>query len=250
MDHQRKEDHDEEEQGFLSSIASRRDEETISPRPQRQYWRLLLEGIMALTIVALLVRPPSFSCKIGGDRASRTPVPEFPRKMVTFVPQPRYMNEDMFTKDNRTTLLALHNWIELSAAARGYVRIPEREKYSDLGDPYTVALDRHTDGPGYMMTVFHQLHCLSYLVEHLQAGYSGVEITKEVAHHTAHCFDYIRQGIMCNADTTLEGSTEAGPGWGSRHECKDYEAVLDWANKHGAMAWRNELLPAEATLSS
>ncbi|KAM7182899.1 protein of unknown function (DUF3328) domain containing protein [Naviculisporaceae sp. PSN 640] len=250
MDHQRKEGHDEEEQEFLSSAPSRRDDDHVCPPPRRQYWRLVLEGIMAVIIVALLVRPPSFSCKISDERASRTPVPEFPKKMVTFVPQPRYVNEDMFTTDNRTMLAHLHNWIELSAAARGYVQVPDREKYSDLGDPYTVAIDRHTDGPGYMMSVFHQLHCLSYLVEHLQAGYTGVELTKKVAHHTAHCFDYIRQGIICAADTTLEGSTEAGPGFGNPHECKDYDAVLEWANKHGAMAWRNELLPSEATLSS
>lgn len=83
-----------------------------------------------------------------------------PKKMVTFVPQPRYVNEDMFTTDNRTMLAHLHNWIELSAAARGYVQVADREKFSDLGDPYTVAIDRHTDGPGYMMSVFHQLHCL------------------------------------------------------------------------------------------
>ncbi len=79
-------------------------------------------------------------------------------------------------------------------------------------------LDRHNDGPGYMVTVFHQLHCLSYLAEHYQQGYAGVQLSKEVAHHTAHCFNYIRQGIICSADTTLEGKTEAGPGEGSEHE--------------------------------
>jgi len=187
-----------------------------------------------------------------------------PQKKYTFVANDRYLHEDMFW-DNHTTLTTLHNWIELSAAGRGYIQVPDRELY-DLGEPYTVPIDRRTDGPAYMMTVFHQLHCLvgfiltcpchetnnrqSYLAEHLQQGFSGIELTKEVAHHTAHCFDYIRQGIMCNADTSLEGSTEAGPGWGSEHVCKDYDAVLEWANKHGAMAWRNELLPTEATLSS
>lgn len=53
---------------------------------------------------------------------------------------------------------------------------------------------------------------------------------------------------MCSADTSLEGMTDAGPGWGSKHECKDYDAVLKWANDHGAMPWRNELMPGESTL--
>jgi hypothetical protein len=118
----------------------------------------------------------------------------------------------------------------------------------DLPEPYTVPLDRYTDGPGYMMTVFHQLHCLSYLAEHFQRGYAGVNLTEEVGHHASHCFNYIRQGIMCSADTTLEGKTEAGPGEGSEHECVDYEALLEWANENSAMKWREGLLPAESIL--
>lgn len=88
----------------------------------------------------------------------------------------------------------------------------------------------------------------SYLINYFQQGYAGEELTEEIAHHTAHCFDYLRQGIMCSADTSLEGMTSAGPGWGSKHECKDYDAVLKWANDHGAMPWRNELMPGESTL--
>lgn len=53
---------------------------------------------------------------------------------------------------------------------------------------------------------------------------------------------------MCNADTSLEGETEAGPGWGSNHLCKDYDAVLAWANEHNGAMFRNALMPDEATL--
>lgn len=131
--------------------------------------------------------------------------------------------------------------------ARGYISLPDHASY-DLPTPYTVAIDRHTDGPGYMMTVFHQLHCLSYLVEHFQQGYGGVELSEEVAHHSVHCFSYLRQGLMCNADTTLEGKTEQGPGQGSEHECVDYDAVLEWANENSALKWRNGLMPEDSTL--
>lgn len=99
-----------------------------------------------------------------------------------------------------------------------------------------------------MVTVFHQLHCLSYLAEHWQRGYMGVNLTDEVAHHTAHCFNYLRQGIMCSADTTLEGKTAAGPGEGSEHECTDYDALLKWANENSSMKWRQGLLPADSIL--
>ena len=82
----------------------------------------------------------------------------------------------------------------------------------------------------------------SYIIDHFQTGFAGVNLTKEVAHHSAHCFDYLRQSIMCAGDTSLEGETEVGPGWGSDHVCTDYDALLDWANKNGALAWRTNLL--------
>ncbi|CAI4212678.1 unnamed protein product [Parascedosporium putredinis] len=126
--------------------------------------------------------------------------------VYTFTKDATFLDEHMLF--NRTdTFRTLHNWIPLSS---GYVRFDEKDSY-DLPQPYITPIDRYTEGPGYMVTLYHQLHCLSYLVEHLQAGYSGARLTEEVAHHAAHCFDYIRQGIMCAADTTLEGQTEAGP---------------------------------------
>jgi len=198
---------------------------------------------MGLTIVGLLFRPPTALCRRDGPPS---PVPHFPLKTYTFNPDPHFVNEDMF-QSNITTLKTLHEWIPLSAKARGYVRILDREKY-DLPEPYITAISRDEMGPTYMVSVFHQLHCLSYLIEHFQEGYGGVKLEKEIAHHSAHCFDYIRQTIMCNADTNLEGKTETGPGWGSKHVCKDYDEVLKWANQHGGMEWRNELMPGDTTL--
>lgn len=73
-----------------------------------------------------------------------------------------------------------------------------------------------------------------------------MNLTQEVAHHSAHCVDFIRQAIMCAGDISLEGKTEA-PGFGSPHECVDYQAVLDWANEHSGEKWRG-LMPDEAIL--
>jgi hypothetical protein len=81
------------------------------------------------------------------------------------------------------------------------------------------------------------------LAEHYERGYAGVNLSEKVAHHSAHCFNYLRQGIMCSADTTLEGKTGAGPGEGSEHECTDYDALLEWANTHSALKWRDGLVP-------
>lgn len=208
--------------------------------------RLAIEIAMAAVILYLLAAKPY----CGRDTIRRTPVPKLPRKIYTFKDDPKYVNGDMWF-DESTTLKTLHNWIPLSSKARGYIVVKDSENY-DLPKPYKVNVpvpgnDRSGEGPGYMMTVFHQLHCLSYVAKYYQQGYGGVNLTEEVAHHTAHCFNYLRQGIMCSADVTLEGETEEGPGEGSEHECVDYDALLEWANEHSAMPWRGNL-PEEAIL--
>lgn len=152
----------------------------------------------------------------------------------------------MSLHDCSSGLFAQYTKLYPTTEARGYIVVKNPEKY-DLPEPHTVAVNLYEDGPGYMMTVFHQLHCLSYIAEHYQQGYAGMNLTAEVAHHTSHCFNYLRQGIICSADTTLEGKTDAGPGEGSEHECVDYDALLKWANDHGAMQWKGNL-PDESTL--
>ena len=53
--------------------------------------------------------------------------------------------------------------------------------------------------------------------------------------HLAHCFDYLRQAIMCHGDTPLEGLQDCfGPdvggsdGWGVQHVCKRYDDMYAW----------------------
>ena len=51
--------------------------------------------------------------------------------------------------------------------------------------------------------------------------------------HVYHCFDYIRQALMCNADLTVEwprteedGRRVAVDGWGVEHQCKNWVSVV------------------------
>lgn len=52
----------------------------------------------------------------------------------------------------------------------------------------------------------------------------------------AHCFDYLRQGVMCAGDMTLEPVLDLGDvtvqavdGWGVEHRCRSFEAMKGWA---------------------
>lgn len=60
---------------------------------------------------------------------------------------------------------------------------------------------------------------------------------KELSGHVAHCFDYIRQSLMCSGDSTMEAFLEAdgktlrqqgSSGWGVEHKCVDFEALGRW----------------------
>ncbi|KAF2399358.1 hypothetical protein EJ06DRAFT_478226 [Trichodelitschia bisporula] len=56
--------------------------------------------------------------------------------------------------------------------------------------------------------------------------------------HLDHCFDYLRQAVMCSGDTALEKAMVVDGerrrevlGWGVEHECRDYEAIFKFARE-------------------
>ncbi|KAJ0336017.1 hypothetical protein COL154_012701 [Colletotrichum chrysophilum] len=80
------------------------------------------------------------------------------------------------------------------------------------------------------VSMWHQMHCLNHIRAVIVNGDDGSD-------HTWHCFHYLRQGILCAADTTLEagGTSKKLPngdkvatGGGTVHTCRDWRQVHDW----------------------
>ena len=48
--------------------------------------------------------------------------------------------------------------------------------------------------------------------------------------HAEHCFEYLRNQILCMADMTLEGSQSAldATGEGQAHMCRNREEAIAW----------------------
>ncbi|EJD46606.1 hypothetical protein AURDEDRAFT_184309 [Auricularia subglabra TFB-10046 SS5] len=74
----------------------------------------------------------------------------------------------------------------------------------------------------FMLTMFHELHCLRAFNFAFGLGAS--------AHHISHCLNYLRAGILCGADLTLEAGDFAERDFsrdriGSAHTCRDWGAV-------------------------
>lgn len=75
--------------------------------------------------------------------------------------------------------------------------------------------------------MFHQLHC----IEKLRIALDNPDDPIAGPAHLQHCFNYLRQGILCAADLTLEpapvGGGEGGEGVGVTHLCRDWEVVFE-----------------------
>ena len=115
------------------------------------------------------------------------------------------------------------------------------------------------------IAAFHQLHCLvsdhpvanvgeTNKVKHavVIAYYDALESpgianvadiqdkdqptgTRIAVPHIRHCFDYLRQALMCSADTNLETvdhQTHLTNGWGQPKQCRDYEEIFNFAKKY------------------
>jgi hypothetical protein len=99
----------------------------------------------------------------------------------------------------------------------------------------------------------HQLHCLFAIVETYSGLTSNTTLPEDHHWHMIHCFDYMRQAIMCSADMALEGLETTFPdhnggsdGWDSKHSelkfnirreekllslstvCRDYSQVINY----------------------
>lgn len=95
------------------------------------------------------------------------------------------------------------------------------------------------EGELYDVSLFHQLHCLMriretlfiarFAMNHTNAEKIDETLIEPTMMHVHHCFDYIRQALMCAGDLTLEwprtekdGTRIAVDGWGVSHQCKSW----------------------------
>ncbi|KAK9424046.1 putative Oxidase ustYa [Seiridium unicorne] len=139
-----------------------------------------------------------------------------------------YTDPEMFL-DPQLRDEMMKDWLDrlLPTPSRGFVVIENPERFN-LPPPRIFPEDGK---PKYQIAVFHQLHCLSHLLRAFSAARLGEEFPYD-KHHLAHCFDYLRQNILCAADPSLEGNKTATPG--AHHVCNNFGALKAWAIEHAA----------------
>ncbi|KAG2032725.1 hypothetical protein BDR03DRAFT_873419 [Suillus americanus] len=117
-------------------------------------------------------------------------------------------------------------------------------------------------GGGFMasMEAPQQLHCLNLLRKASWPEYYGhadISFQDEpevVRMHLDHCIEIIRQNTMCNADVMMitwdwvQGHKIPFPNFNTRHQCRNYEKILDWAVKHAVHVDKFEVTRFEDTV--
>ncbi|KAI0886927.1 uncharacterized protein GGS22DRAFT_158984 [Annulohypoxylon maeteangense] len=222
------EDNLNSENGFLENPSQDR-------RARKRFiLSLTINGALGVILVLLLLLGPPKG--LAKKRLLPTPVPDFPNEVRTFKLDPLYLS--LPSKESNEA------WESLPGPnGMGFIRL---EPDNGFDFPDTKA----------GLSVFHQLHCLGALrgfmwdlvygrvdTERMLRGWPENATTPtyhQAIHgmwHYAHCFDYLRQGIQCSGDTSLEFVSEntglaVVDGLDYPHECKNWDALWGYAREY------------------
>ncbi|KAI1327351.1 hypothetical protein F5Y16DRAFT_372266 [Xylariaceae sp. FL0255] len=162
------------------------------------------------------------------------------------------------------------SWTSLIPRGGGFIVVEEGwQKYQNDLPPRIQLPDQDV----FAVSVFHQIHCLQVIFsefnalldtsdtsnhgrrrrkisvrssqQHHHHGQAEAE-EEDTLEHVGHCFDYIRNSLMCCGDTALEGqgSNTEKPGTlgeGSKHVCRNLQAIKTWTEEN--RPYTSSLLP-------
>ncbi|KAF2473135.1 uncharacterized protein BDR25DRAFT_302137 [Lindgomyces ingoldianus] len=162
--------------------------------------------------------------------------PRFSQQIVTFKPDNRFAPKNVSAFWDLETQNA---WLSIVPKGLGYVLVKNQTKYDNLPTP----IINYPNQTVFTTSMTHQLHCLYSILDAYStlytAAFSPGFSNPIEPWHMNHCFDYLRQSIMCAGDVALEGAETTFPpdpetgerggsdGWDAKHVCKDYGQILD-----------------------
>ena len=104
-----------------------------------------------------------------------------------------------------------------------------------------------SQGRAFAISLYHQLHCVNAIRFSYTVARDGLvtdpEILKRKVGHDNHCFQFLRQSILCKADNsfvpmqTHRNVSLAAMGFGTTHRCRNWEQVKQFVVENDAK-WR------------
>ncbi|KAK0281265.1 hypothetical protein LTR91_011583 [Friedmanniomyces endolithicus] len=195
-------------------------------------WVTTLIVLLVLVAAALGLAIANASSQHTSRLDSQSPVPPIPSTHTTFNLNPLFAGRSSPSRDEA--------WSALLPPGDGFILLPNATAQGLHHLPLGKSTSR---GQIYDISLFHQLHCLANIRAHLLTLQASMDrenrdeifdlLLKPQEGHVWHCFDYIRQALMCAGDMTVEwprteedGRRFAVDGWGVTHECKDWDAIM------------------------
>ncbi|KAJ7448667.1 hypothetical protein B0H11DRAFT_1744105, partial [Mycena galericulata] len=125
-----------------------------------------------------------------------------------------------FNDTERYSIDAINDWKSLFPPGNGWVKLGVEHR------PFAISM-------------YHQMHCIEGIRHALLLSATGEDTKSDAARsHANHCFNYLRQLLLCRADTTLEpthlvtltNGTRGAAASGNMvlHICRDWTQVRDF----------------------
>ncbi|KAF1918579.1 hypothetical protein BDU57DRAFT_203922 [Ampelomyces quisqualis] len=195
----------------------------------------LLSALLICQISILRRQPISYP--IGSEMNGL--VPHFSHEQKIFRADGRYASDHTTMESINATK---KNWMDLMPPGGGFLDVQD---YTSHTLPPPMHFDQNPGGQIYSIAVFHELHCLMHLSSYvdqlvMQIRNRDFTLDESDVGHNDHCFNYIRNALICCGDTTLEGQSQAKmfehiagtDGTGAVHVCRNYDEISAWATKH------------------
>ncbi|CAI0653415.1 unnamed protein product [Colletotrichum noveboracense] len=205
-------------------------------------WRWVFDTALMLVVVGLLVERRYLQSPARDKRLE--PVGD----LTGFAPE-YFVPDD--PKSLFTNASLQENWLKMVPRGLGYLEVKNPRAHSNLPVPLPEFAPRTV----FTTSMTHQLHCLYAILE----SYAGLSVNGSAAvdmhshipegtegadgpWHLQHCFEYLRQAILCSGDVALEGTQTTFPpgftgsdGWDAKHVCKDPKQVYEYLDKNRAL---------------
>jgi len=132
-------------------------------------------------------------------------------------------------------------WYSIMPQGNGFITVRNPRLHKQLKPG--LKTPKNKDSEVYTVSMFHQLHCLIAIRSHLWGLDSASKSHNQTAldklyadtMHMDHCFDYVRQALMCAGDMTLEwpdfvkgedGEEHRMDGESIPHQCKSWVSLI------------------------
>ncbi|KNG45794.1 hypothetical protein DDE82_006856 [Stemphylium lycopersici] len=194
----------------------------------------LLAAILTCELSILHNRPSAL--QLGGEMNGI--IPNFSTEKKAFYTDKRYTSDHRTMESINATKA---QWIDLMPRGGGFIEVRDYTSHT-LPPPM-----HYPHAPGkqvYALAVFHELHCLMHLSSSmdklvLQIRNKDFSLDESAVRHNDHCFNYLRNALLCCGDTTLEGQAQTPrfehmpgtDGTGAVHVCRNFDEIRAFAER-------------------